>query len=302
MLPRLLAAAAALLVAAAPLCAQQQPAAPRQIAPNVYLVSDRTGNLLVMTGDDGPLVAGWQSPSLVAQARTLLASLHAPPVRYAFIAAADSAVQWGDGGWGQDGALTIAHEGVRYGIRRWQREHPGGTMGAPRWGFSQVIQMGINGDDVHAIHHPAGFNDSDAVLHYERAGFLYMGALFTTDGYPSIDVESGGTIGGLIKSSTEFVDNFAAAATAVEPIVPGRGPVATLAELRAYRDMLAAIRAAVEPQVRAGKTEQQVIASHPTAPFDAQWGHGPVSAAAFTGMVYRSVVKEIATPPAAAQP
>jgi hypothetical protein len=78
----------------------------------------------------------------------------------------------------------------------------------------------------------------------------------------------------------------------IEPIIPGRGPIATIRDLQAYRDMLRAVHDRVIVLVKSGKSAQDIIASKPTAEFDAKWGHGPVSADQFVGMVVESVRKE----------
>ncbi len=93
--------------------------------PGVYLLADSTagnaGNMVVLVGADGPLIVGPQAPSLVAQAHALLRALGAGHARYVLVTAGeralDSAIEHADGGWGREGALTIAHEGIRSRIR-----------------------------------------------------------------------------------------------------------------------------------------------------------------------------------------
>lgn len=287
---------AALLVAA-PLLGQGTPPRQRvqnrQVAPGVYLISQPAGNMLVMVGKDGPVVVGIQAPSLVAEARELLASLHAPRVKYVLAISGDSAVQLGDGGWGRDGATAIAHEGIRNKIRWTLKSDSTAWRRFPAVGFADVFQLSVNGDEIHAVHQPGGFSDADVIVHFEERHFIYLGNLFTSDGYPSIDLARGGSIAGLITASKKFVDMWSDNPEWVQPVVPGRGPPATLKDLKDYHDMLAAVRDRVEPLVRAGRTVQEVVASRPTAEFDARWGHGPVAPDRFVSLVYGSVEKEL---------
>jgi hypothetical protein len=271
----------------------------------VYLIARPSGNMLVLVGRDGPVVLGAQTPELVAATRSLLASLGARP-RYVFVTADDSAVANRDGGWGKDGAITVAHELIRNKIRRLARTDSTILPQMPVLGYSQVFQIAADADEIHLVHHPAGSSDADVIAHFEVRQFLYMGALYTSDGYPSIRVDAGGSIAGLIRSANEFVNEYKDFKTLIEPIIPGRGPVATWADLRDYRDMLVAVRDRVEPMVRAGKSAAEVAAARPTAEFDARWGRGPVAPAAFVASVYESLKKEAAAPataaPAAAAP
>ena len=307
---RAAAAAFVLAVAAAPLRAQ--PAAGGlavQIAPHAYVVSDHGRNLVLITGARASMVAGLQEPALVEKARRALDALHAQPVRYAVLMLGTGAVEWEDAGWEGRGALAVAHEGLRYRIFRARRSMPDADSAAlrrrstrvPSMGFSEVVQIAMDQDeDAHLVKQPDGATDADVAVHFERAGVLYLSSL-TTDGYPDIDVEDGGTLSGLIKTVDAFATNFAGAPQAIEPIVPARGPLATLQDLRDFRDMLTAVRDAIKPMMDAGKDPDQVVAAHPTAQFDARWGHGPVSAERFVRMAYAALGKE-ATAAAAPAP
>ncbi|MGH7717292.1 MAG: hypothetical protein ACREON_00400 [Gemmatimonadaceae bacterium] len=244
--------------------------------------------MLVLVGKDGPFIVGVQSPSLVARARKLLSSLRATRAMYALIISGDSALERGDGGWGKAGAVTIAHERIRIMMRFAPANAP--MVGdLPVIGFSEVFQLATNDDEIHAVHQPAGFSDADVSVHFEERQFVYLGNLFTNDGYPVIDVTRGGSIAGLIQASEKFLEMFGGDPKLIEPIVPGRGALATISDLRAYRDMLVAVRNRIEPLLRSGRTVEDVVAFKPTAAFDARWGRGLVTADRFVAMVYSSL-------------
>ncbi|HEX8692970.1 MAG TPA: hypothetical protein VF746_11150 [Longimicrobium sp.] len=291
--------AAAALLLSPPLAAQRQPAAEAAVPPlpvDVRLVSDSTGNLLVHLGSDGAFLVGHQTPSLVARTRQVLASLPPTRVRYVLATTGDSAVRAGDAGWTRDGAVVVAHEGIRNRIRREARNDSTALRRLPMLGFSNVFQIRINDDEIHAVHHPAGYSDGDVIVHFEDRQFLYLGSLFTSDGYPALDLEHGGSVEGLIRTAKEFVDTYREYKDLVEPIVPGRGPLASWQDLADYLTMLVAVRDRVKPMVAAGRKLEEVVASRPTAEFDARWGRGPVAPARFVEMVYRSLSNGTATP------
>ena len=79
--------------------------------------------------------------------------------------------------------------------------------------------------------------------------------------------------------------------TTARKIIPGHGPLATKADLKAFRDMLVAVRDAVEPLVKAGKTLEQVMAAKPMAAFDAKWGKGFIKPDVFVGIVYADLAR-----------
>jgi hypothetical protein len=287
-MPLLRALAAALLLlpfATSSVPAQEAAAKVTQIAPKFFLISNASANLVLMTGDDASFVVGVQHPALVKQAVATVTAQKAPPVKFVLIIDDEAAPGYGDGGWGARGAVTISQELLN------SRLHRPGTV-SPMLGFSQVMQLHLKGEDTHLIHDRAGYSDADVAIHFEHSGVAYLGPAFTTDGYPHVDLAHGGKLSGLIDTADFFATNFAGAPQAIEPIVPGRGPVATIRDLAAYRDMLRTVRDRVRTAAKSGKSVQDVIASKPTAEFDEKWGHGPVTADQFVTMVYTSVSKE----------
>ena len=132
--------------------------------PGLHLLSVPRGNLLVRIGAKESFVAGAQRPELVAAARALLASQHAPPVRFALAMASDDAAREGDGGWSAAGAISLAHELARGRMMRAR------VATLPSMGFSEVVQLGLSGDEAHVVHQPAGYSDADVIVHLEARG------------------------------------------------------------------------------------------------------------------------------------
>ena len=106
--------------------------------------------------------------------------------------------------------------------------------------------------------------------------------------YPFIDVSSGGSVAGMIAAADTRAGPWSDEGTR---IIPGHGPLATRADYKAYRDMLAAVRDAVGPLVKAGKTQEQVVAAKPTAALDARWGGGFIKPDSFAGLVYADLAR-----------
>lgn len=279
-------------VATSPVAAAAQPVT--ELTPELYMVATRAGNMAVLVEKDSSLLVGPQLPSLDSAARALLAEHHAGPVRMVVATSADSAPEYADGGWGHDGALVLAHENLRARMTRLRRSGaplpPDAQRNAlPTLGFSEVVQMYVSGNAVHAIHHHAGSTDADLIVHFENPNVIYLGNTLTTDGYPAIDVSRGGSIAGMIQTIDSFKDF-----PAQTRFIPGRGPVASIQALHSYDAMLTGVLGRVKRAMDAGQSEAQVIASKPTASYDATWGHGPVSPDAFARMVYESLTADSA--------
>jgi cyclase len=253
-----------------------------ELTPTTTLIVGPTGNLVALTGTEGTVLIGAQAQSLTPRIRAALAAHGAPPVRWVIATAGDSAWTAGDAGWSTSGATVIMHERLAFAR---ERRTPAGPLRPPRAGFSEVIQLLADSDAVHAVHQPRGADWAEASVHIEGAGVLYLGASFTTDGYPAIDTVHGGQIDSLIATADKFLD-FSSVR-----IVPGRGPVAKAGVLHEYRDMLADVRDKLRPFAAAHRSIADVLASNVTAAYDAKWGHGPVSPHAFVTEAYVSLLR-----------
>jgi hypothetical protein len=152
----------------------------------------------------------------------------------------------------------------------------------PRIAFSEVLTFDVNGEAIHVVHQTPGYSNADAIVHFHVANLVYLGEVFPGDGYPKVDRQQGGKLDGLVKTLDAWTGN------AIR-IMPARGKVTNGAELKTFRDMIVTVRERVQHMIEAGRTEDQVLAEHPTAEFDARWGHGRVRPDEFVHEIYAAV-------------
>ena len=271
----------------------QETVAVTEITPTVVVFSTKTGNVVALVGPDGALLIGTPSADSTARISSELASRTKSAVRYVVIAPQDPTHSEGDAGWGRRGAFVAMQEKAVERIG-------GHVMGAPpplserfvklgvdrpRIAFSEVMTFDVNGEAVHIVHQKPGYSDADALVHFHVAKLVYWGEVFPGDGYPAIDTAQGGTLDGLLKMLDGWTDpGF--------HVVPARGEVTNGTSVKAFRDMIVAVRDRVKRSIDAGHTESQVIAEHPTADFDEKWGHGRVPADAFVHEIYAAIKTE----------
>lgn len=267
------------------------------LAEHTHLFSAPEGNLLMYNGPASVLVAGVQSPALV-QAAVLEMGLRGDRRLYVIALAADSAVQYGDGGWGARDAVTIAHEHLRTRMAAAPGTEPATASRAALVGYSKVIQIYIPGVAAHAVGQEPGYSDADASVHFHSSKLLMLGNIFTADGYPAIDTTHGGSFVGLLGVAKWFAETFEDDAV----IIPARGPALRGRDLREYVAMLESVRDRVEPLVAGGRTLDEVIAAQPLADLESRWGRGPVSSAAFLSAVVRSLQAQAAATSTRAPP
>jgi hypothetical protein len=264
-----------------------------EVTPNVLVFATKTGNVVASVGPDGALVIGTPSADSTEPISSELAKRTKSPVRYVVIGPQDPASSEGDAGWGRRGAFVAMQEKALERIG-------GHVMGAPkppserfvklgvdtpRVSFSEVISFDLNGEAVHIVKQRPGYSDADALVHFHIAKLVYWGEVFPGDGYPKIDAAQKGTLDGLLRMLEGWTDpGF--------HVVPAHGEVTNGASVKAFRDMIVTVRDRVQHSIDAGRTESEVVAEHPTAEFDAKWGHGRTRPDTFVQEIYGALKAE----------
>jgi cyclase len=263
-----------------------------QITPTVFVFATSIGNVVASVGPDGALLVGTPSVHSTPRIESFLEQHTKSRTRYVVIYPENAAQSEGDAGWGKRGAFVVMQEKAleRLGGHKMGKPAPLPLqllklgVGRPHVSFSEVISFDLNGEAIHIVHQKPGYSDADAVTHFHVANVIYMGEVFPGDGYPRIDASQGGTLEGLL-DQLAWTDPK-------QHIVPARGPITNGTSVKAFADMIVTVRDRVRHLVQEGKTESQVLASHPTAEFDAQWGHGRVSPDEFVREIYAAVTKK----------
>jgi glyoxylase-like metal-dependent hydrolase (beta-lactamase superfamily II) len=276
------AALAVLVLAAAIAVAQQQDFSKVEIktvpvSGHVSMLVGAGGNIGVSMGPDGAFIIDDQYAPLSDKIKAAIAGLGPQPLRFVVNTHWHGDHTGGNEAMGQAGALIVAHDNVR---RRMSTEQfnsffnrktpPAAAKALPVVTFGETVTFHINGDELHAFHVPNAHTDGDAIIHFKKADAIHMGDTFFNGNYPYIDVDSGGSVAGMIGAA----DRVLALAGPNTKIIPGHGPLATKADLQAYREVLGALRDRVGALVRAGKTLDEIKAAAPMKDYDAKWGGG----------------------------
>ena len=115
----------------------------------------------------------------------------------------------------------------------------------------------------------AAHTDGDLYVHFPAQNVLVVGDAICNQGWPVVDWQTGGWIGG-IAGATQRLQTLANADTR---IVPARGAVMNLAELKAHATMYATIYDRLTTLLNKGRGPSEAVAAKPTKEFDAQMGN-----------------------------
>ena len=133
--------------------------------------------------------------------------------------------------------------------------------------------------------------DGDSIIFFPKSNVVHMGDDFVTYGFPFIDVDSGGSINGMIAGLNNLLD-LAIAEYQTEGgtlIIPGHGRVCDSADLATYRDMVTILRDRIQDLIKRGMTLDQVKAARPTKDYDPRYDVASWTKDQFVEAVYRSL-------------
>ena len=173
------------------------------------------------------------------------------------------------------GAQIIAHENTRKWLEYPQQE-PGrpGTWGPlpaqarPGRTLYANEKITFGGEQIELGYLLQAHTDGDIYAFLRESNVLVAGGVVSNEGWPVIDYQTGGWIGGLVdglKTLQSLVDDHTV-------IVPANGPTLTKADLTAQHDMYATIFDRLQKLLRKGLGPDEIAAAKPTQEFDAKWG------------------------------
>ena len=115
----------------------------------------------------------------------------------------------------------------------------------------------------------AAHTDGDLYVYFPKQNVLAVGDAVSGEGWPVVDWWTGGWIGGIVGG----LQRLQTLANADTRIVPARGPVLSLADLKAQFEMYGTIYDRLNQLLNKGRGPSEAVAAQPTKEFDAQMGN-----------------------------
>jgi glyoxylase-like metal-dependent hydrolase (beta-lactamase superfamily II) len=255
----------------------------------IYVISGPTANTTVQIGRDGVLVVDTQTGGLADALVAEIRKLSDKPIRMIVNTTIDADHIGGNAALKKSGQILAGGNQRNAAIY--------GTGGSPIFAFEKVLSrladaggdvagwptdtyfvaqkdMFFNGEPVQLMHLPAAHSDGDSMVVFRRTDVISVGSIYAPGRYPSIDVERGGTIDGVVAALNRVIEltvpEFNEQGGTM--VVPGRGHLADEADVAEYRDMVTIVRDRVRDMVKKGMTLEQVRAAKPTADYDVVYG------------------------------
>jgi len=265
-----------------------------KLTDTVYMLTGAGGNLGVSAGEDTVFIIDDQYAPMTGKITAAIAKISAKPVQFVLNTHWHGDHSGGNENFGKAGSIIVAHENVRKRMSVEQfieafnmRTPPSPKLALPVITFASATTFHLNGDEIRAIHMPNAHTDGDTIVHFVRNDVIHMGDIYFNGMYPFIDFATGGSVEGVIAAA----DKALAIASDKTRIIPGHGPISNKAELKAYRDMLAAISARVRDMARQGRKLEEITGANLNAEFDDKWGKGFIKGPKFVEMLAKELIK-----------
>ena len=265
-----------------------------KLTESTYMLTGAGGNLGLSVGEDAVFLIDDQFAPLTDKINAAIAKITPKPVRFVLNTHWHFDHTGGNENYGNAGALIVAHENVRKRMGTDQfieflrmNTQPSPKPALPVVTFAGAMSFHINGEEIRAIHVPRAHTDGDSIVHFLGSDVIHMGDVYFNGFYPFIDTASGGTIDGVVAAC----DQVLGIATDRTKIIPGHGPLATKADLQAYRDVLAAASSRIKKLIAEGRKLEEIVAAAPMKDYDEKWGKGFIAAPKFVEMVTMNLLK-----------
>jgi cyclase len=258
-----------------------------KVAGNVYMLQGRGGNIGAIVGADGILIVDDDYKAISEKLRDALKDLGSATPKFIFNTHWHGDHTEGNVFFGKD-SIIVAHTNVRKRLLDppvifGQKTEPYAPFAVPMVTYDQSMSIHFDGDEVKAVHYPSGHTDGDTVVFFTKANVVHLGDDFFVGRFPFVDLDSGGSVQGMINNVASLIKTIPADAK----LIPGHGPLATIDDLKAYHQLLVESSKIVQDEMKKGKSLDEIKKAGLPEKFK-EAGSGFIKTDAWIETVYKS--------------
>ena len=269
-----------------------------KVSGNIYMLEGAGGNIAASVGEDGIVIVDDQFAPLAEKIQAALKGLGITDksVRFVINTHYHGDHAGGNEPFANSGSTIIAQDNVRKRLATGGVAGNGGSVkleqkpapkaALPVITFEHDLTVHLNGEDIRALHFPAGHTDGDSIIFFPKNNVVHMGDDYVRYGFPFIDVASGGSVKGMISA----LEKAMAQLPADVKVIPGHGAISNLDDVRAYVKMLKETSAVVQQAINEHKTLEQMKQAKILAPWS-KFSGDFINSDAFIETLYNSLTE-----------
>ena len=225
-----------------------------KVSGNVYVLYGQGGNIGVSVGTDGLLMIDDQFANIADKIKFELAKLGSDKPKFLFNTHWHGDHTGGNEIFGKD-SIIMAHSNVRKRMLettlfRGEKRTPSPKVALPMITYEEGVSVYFNGEQIRAHYFPHAHTDGDTVLFFTGSNVVHLGDHFFAGRFPFVDLESSGSVPGLLRNLGELMQMIPADAK----LIPGHGEVTDIDGLRDYYSMLLESTVIIRKQMKEGKS------------------------------------------------
>jgi glyoxylase-like metal-dependent hydrolase (beta-lactamase superfamily II) len=260
----------------------------QKIGGNVSMLQGRGGNVGASSGADGILIVDDDYAQVSPKLAEALKALGSEKPRFILNTHWHGDHTEGNKYFGKD-SLIIAHANVRKRLSTEQtifgeKIPPFPDAALPVITYEQTMSIHFNGEEIRVVHYPNGHTDGDSVIFFTKSNVIHMGDHYFKDRFPFVDLESGGSVQGLMRNVADVIKQ----APADVKIIPGHGSLAALGDLKTYHQMLVETIDLVQKGISSGKTLEGLKKDGLPEKYKT-WGSGFIKTDTWIETIYKSL-------------
>ena len=254
------------------------------VSGNIHMLEGSGGNIGVSVGEDGILIVDDQFEPLAEKIEAALKGLNPGKLKFVLNTHHHGDHTGGNAKFGAKDATIIAQSNVR---GRLTKDANLKKEAYPVITFDQSASVHFNGEEIKLIHYGPGHTDGDSVIYFTKANVVHMGDQFFNGGFPFVDLNSGGSVEGYLKTVAVVLEKIPAGAK----IIPGHGKLATVEDLKGFHAMLVETTGLVKKAVADGKSLAEIKAAGLPEKFK-DFGAGSIKTDRWIETIFNSATKK----------
>lgn len=221
-----------------------------KLTDNVYCIFGEGGNIGLIVTEKNAILIDDQFAPLVPGLLKAVKSVTDKPIKYLINTHHHGDHVGGNLALEKQVQVIVAHTNVRRRMELAQAKlEPVKRGGLPEITFGDadpkirsVLAINLDGAEIHLAHFGPGHTDGDVLIGIPSAHVMHMGDIFFNGLTPVIDLNSGGSLAGMIAN----LDAVLSFLPDDSKVIPGHGPVGGKKDVARFRDFLKAVQKHIE--------------------------------------------------------
>ena len=235
----------------------KSPLTVKPVGEQLHVIYGQGGNIAVSHGKDGLYIIDDQFARLSKDIKKALGDIKTNKAEFVVSTHHHGDHTGGNENFAKEGSHIIAHHNVH---QRLEKEHGKNSKFLPVISFGDDMTLHFNNEQANMKHYPHAHTDGDAVIFFTKANVIHTGDIyFNLGGLPFVDVDSGGSVNGIINAVTDILIH----ADDNTKIIPGHGKVTDKKGLAQYLALMKKAKGIMVKAMADNKSQADVVAMKP---------------------------------------